>query len=427
MKEFLYAPGKILINEGDKVKELLILKEGNVETFSSFCQYSSLEKNGIFGSEILIPETTSFETIKVIENSRIISIEKELVEKFLLSNSNLIVHLIKKYILKLISLNNKIYFNSNNKEISEKKENLKDQLLNKAELSKKYMKINRRKLFYHITDDQIQLYFKGRHLFNKGKIKEALNIFKKIHYFNFDIYFQAEIEIWKYLSMILISPDKKYYLEKTLKEKYPFINELFSFMIFESIITNKPLPKPIVTYLKSGYLIPSNTVLFYEGEEGDWAFLILKGNVRVSLFDNSGEKLLAILSNEEIVGEIASLKEVQRTATVFTSTLLQIIIIEKDNLENLINNDPAFGLKIVKKLIKRLNFEKFWHSPLSFEEKLKFMIKKYGKNILNDSKLKINEIKYLFRLPNKKDNELIDYLYKNNIATMRADGTLKFM
>lgn len=427
MKEFLYAPGKILINEGDKIEELLILKEGKVETFSNFCRYSSLENNGIFGGEILIPETKSFETIRVVENSRIITIEKKLVEKFLLSNSNLIIHLIKKYILKLIALNKKTYSNSDNNKNSEKKGNLKDQILDKNELSQKYLKINRRKKFFHINDDQIQIYFKGRKLFNKGKIKDALNEFKKIQYFNFDIYFQAEIEIWKYLSMILISPDKKYYLEKTLKEKYPFIKELFSFMIFESIITNKPLAKPLITYLKNGYLIPANTVLFYEGEEGNWAFMILKGNVRVSLFDESGEKLLAILSNEEIVGEIAALKEVQRTATVFTSTPLQIIIIEKNNLESLINNDPAFGLKIVKNIIKRLDFERIWHSPLSFEEKLSFMIKKYGKNILNDSKLKISEIKYLFRFPNKKDHELIDYLYKNNIATMRADGTLKFM
>lgn len=425
MKEIVYAPDRMLVNEGDLNDELILLKEGKVETFSNFCGYSSVEINGIFGTEMIIPNTKSFESVRVVENSRVILIEKELSEKFLLSNSNLIIHLIKKYIQKIISLNNKIFGSSNL--INSEKENMIDKNLTKEELSKKYMKINRRKIFNHIKSPQIQLYIDARKLFNKGKIKEALNTFKKIQYNNFDIYFQAEIEIWKYLCMILISPDKKYYLEKTLKEKYPFLHELFSFMIFESIITNTPLAKPLVTYLKSGYLIPANTVMFYEGEEGDWAFMILSGNVRVSKFDKSEEKLLAILSNEEIVGEIACFKEIQRTATVFTSNPLQIIIIEKNNLDELVMNDPNFGMKIVKNLIKRLDFERYWNSPLSFEEKLNFMIKKYGKNTLNKSHLRIQEIKGLFRISNKKDNELIEYLFKSNIATLRADGTLKFM
>ncbi|WGS65031.1 cyclic nucleotide-binding domain-containing protein [Marinitoga aeolica] len=425
MREFLYAPDRILVNEGEYIKELILLKEGKVEIFSNFCGYSSVESKGIFGAEMIVPNTKSFESIRIVENSRIVLIEKELAEKFLLSNSSLIIHLIKKYILKIISLNNKIY--GSVKKNKNNKENIKDKNLTKEELSKKYLKISRRKLFHHIEDEHFRIYTKARWLFNKGKIKESLNELKKIQYTNFDIYFQAEIEIWKYLCMILISPDKKYYLEKTLKEKYPFVKELFSFMIFESIITNTPLSKPLVTYLKSGYLIPSNTVLFYEGEEGNWAFMILTGNVRVSQFDERGERLLAVLSNEEVVGEIACFKEIQRTATVFTSTPLQVIKIEKSNLDELVISNPAFGLKIVKNLIKRLDFERYWHSPLSFEEKLNFMIKKYGKNILNKSQLKIEEIKELFRINDKKDSELIDYLFKSNIATLRADGTLKFM
>ncbi|SHE94196.1 Cyclic nucleotide-binding domain-containing protein [Marinitoga hydrogenitolerans DSM 16785] len=425
MKEILYAPDKILINEGDLINDLILLKEGKLETFSNFCSHSSIETKGIFGSEMIVSETKSFESIRVIENSRVIHIEKELVEKFLLSNSHLIIHLIQKYIIKLISLNNKIFGDTLRK--SGKNENTIDKNLTKEDLSKKYLKKVRRKNFYHINDEQLITYRIARSLFNHGKIKEALNEFKKIQYTNFGVYFQAEIETWKYLCMILIYPEKKYYLEKTLKEKYPFIKELFSFMIFESIITNMPLSKPLITYLKSGYLIPANTVLFYEGEEGDWAFMILTGNVRVSQFTPSGERLLAILSNEEVVGEISCFKEVQRTATVFTSTPLQGIIIEKNNLDELVNSNPAFGLKIVKNLIKRLDFERFWHSPLSFEEKLNFMINKYGKNILNKSQLKIEEIRELFRISNKKNNELINYLFKSNIATLRADGTLKFM
>lgn len=433
MQEILYAPDKILINEGELTEYLMVLKEGKLESYSNFCNYSSVESSGIFGSEVILPGIKSFDSVKVVENSRVVLIEKELAEKFLLSNYNLIIYLIKKYISKIISLNNKLFSSKENSEdanrenVNKEKENIIDKNLSKEELSKKYLKIHRRRSYYHIEDGQIKIYFKARKLFNKGKIKEALEEFKKIHYSDFDVYFQAEIEIWKYLCMILMFPDKKYYLEKTLKEKYPFINELFSFLIFEKIITNSHLEKPLVTYLKSGYLIPSNTVLFYEGENGDWAFMILSGNVRVSKIDNKNEKLLAILSNEEIVGEIACFKDVLRTATVFTSTPLQMIKIEKENLEDLVKSNPAFGLKIVKNLIKRLDFERYWHSPLSFEEKLNFMIKKYGKNILNKSRLKTEEIYGLFRLNDVNKNELINYLFKSNIATLRPDGTLKFM
>lgn len=420
MQEILYAPDKILINEGELTEYLMVLKEGKLESYSNFCNYSSIESSGIFGSEVILPGIKSFDSVKVVENSRVVLIEKELAEKFLLSNYNLILHLINKYISKLISLNIKLYGKNNY-------ENKKEKDLSKEELSKKYLKIHRRKVFNHIEDANIQKYFYARKLFNKGKIKEAFDEFKKISNADYDIYYQAEIEVWKYLCMILLSPDKKYFLEKTLKEKYPFIKDLFSFLIFESIITNTPLSKPLVTYLKSGYLIPSNTVLFYEGEFGEWAFMILSGNVRVSKIDENGEKLLAILSNEEVVGEISCFQNVLRTATVFTTSPLQVIIIEKSNLDELVINNPSLGLKIVKNIIKRLDFERFWNSPLSFEEKLKFMIKKYGRNILNKSNLKIEEIKDLFRITDKKDNELIEYLFKSNIATLRADGTLKFL
>ncbi|KAF2957040.1 cyclic nucleotide-binding domain-containing protein [Marinitoga sp. 38H-ov] len=422
MQEILYTPEKILINEGEINEYLILLKEGKLETFSNFCDYKAIENNGIFGSEIILPGIKSFESVRVVENSRVVLMEKELIEKFLLSNYSLIVYLIKKYISKIISLNNKM-FNS----MKNENENIADKNLSKEEISKKYLNIYRRKKFNHIEDEEIKKYFKARNLFNKGNIKEALEELKKIHYSEFDIYFQAEIEIWKYLCTILLFPDKKYYLEKTLKEKYHFIRELFSFEIFERIITNSHLEKPLVTYLKSGYLIPANTVLFYEGEFGEWAFMILSGNVRVSKINAEEEKLLAILSNEEVVGEIACFKNVLRTATVFTSTPLQIIIIEKDNLDELVKGNPNFGLKIVKNLIKRLDFERYWNSPLSFEEKLNYMIKKYGKNILNSSKLKSEEIYDLFRLNNINKNELVKYLFKSNIATLRPDGTLKFL
>ncbi|AEX84875.1 cyclic nucleotide-binding protein [Marinitoga piezophila KA3] len=428
MKERLYAPETILVNEGNEVENLIILKEGMLETTSSFCAHHSYETKGIFGAELLIPGIKSFESIRVIENSRVLLLEKELVEKFLLSNSSLVIYLIKKYIEKIISLNKKI-FGDIKKENENKKnsEHLIDKNLDVVDISKKYLKRHRRREYTSIKDHNIQLYENGRKLFNAGKIKEALNEFKKIQFNKFDMYFQAEVEIWKDLCMILISPDKKYYLEKTLREKYPFIKELFSFMVFESVITNKPLIKPLVTYLKSGYLLPSHTVLFHEGEEGDWAFMILSGNVRVSKFSPHGEKLLAILSNEEIVGEIACFKDVERTATVFTSTPLQMIKIEKNNLDSLVTNDPGFGLKIVKKLIMRLEFERYWASPMNFDEKLTYMIKKYGKNTLNKSHLKIEEILSLFRITDKKPNEVIDYLFKSNIARLRTDGTLKFI
>ena len=71
-------------------------------------------------------------------------------------------------------------------------------------------------------------------------------------------------------------------------------------------------------------------VLFKQGEQGDSAFIVLKGTADI-LIDGNGKQLkVASLSENEIIGEIAILCDIPRTATVQAATELTTLRITAD-------------------------------------------------------------------------------------------------
>lgn len=95
-------------------------------------------------------------------------------------------------------------------------------------------------------------------------------------------------------------------------------------------------------------------VLFEQGEGGDFAYVIMEGKADVSVRTPSGPLSVATIDEHELVGEIAILCDVPRTATVTATTELVTLRISKDLFYRLVKEFPDMAVEIMRELAHRL-------------------------------------------------------------------------
>lgn len=91
-----------------------------------------------------------------------------------------------------------------------------------------------------------------------------------------------------------------------------------------------------------------------QGEPGDAAFVVLDGSADVFVEAEQGPMTVATIGKHDIVGEIAILCDVPRTATVQATTALVALRISKDGFFNLVTQFPAVGVQVMQELAHRL-------------------------------------------------------------------------
>jgi CRP/FNR family cyclic AMP-dependent transcriptional regulator len=94
--------------------------------------------------------------------------------------------------------------------------------------------------------------------------------------------------------------------------------------------------------------------LFSQGDSGDAAFIIVNGEADVMIDTPDGPLTVAHFKKNDIVGEIAILTDVPRTATVRASTKLDTMVISKELFFRLVMEFPQIAVEIMRELAKRL-------------------------------------------------------------------------
>ena len=94
--------------------------------------------------------------------------------------------------------------------------------------------------------------------------------------------------------------------------------------------------------------------LFRQGEIGDAAYIIIEGRADVVVDGPDGEVKVADLGVNDLVGEIAILCDVPRTATVRAASQLVSLRISKDLFFQLVNEFPAIAVEVMRELAQRL-------------------------------------------------------------------------
>lgn len=95
---------------------------------------------------------------------------------------------------------------------------------------------------------------------------------------------------------------------------------------------------------------PKKTEMFHELDAADYMYVILSGEVEVSL---RGEPLGAELEGG-IVGEMAMINNSTRSATAFTLSKVRAARVNREQFKEIIVDNPDFALHLMQVMANRL-------------------------------------------------------------------------
>lgn len=114
--------------------------------------------------------------------------------------------------------------------------------------------------------------------------------------------------------------------------------------------------------------LEKDQILFFEGDESDGFYAILEGAVRVSVVSDEGEeRILAILCDGDIVGEMGLIDGRQRSARVTGARPSRLAFVPKAGFERVADANPAIYrhmLRVVGDRLRSSNVERRAHDFL---------------------------------------------------------------
>ncbi len=101
--------------------------------------------------------------------------------------------------------------------------------------------------------------------------------------------------------------------------------------------------------------IKKGAALFAQGDDGDFAALILSGAVKINTFSASGREVVyAYLSTGDLVGELSALDGGDRTASASVIEKGEVAIIMRQDFQATLMRKPEIALKVIENLCLRL-------------------------------------------------------------------------
>ena len=105
------------------------------------------------------------------------------------------------------------------------------------------------------------------------------------------------------------------------------------------------------TFLK----LSKDNVLFYEGDEPKYLFLLKKGIVKLyKTSSNDKEILLKYFHSNELIAEVANFEQIPYPATAQSFTDTEVLRIDFGSLKDIIYSDPNLSFLIQTSLIKKI-------------------------------------------------------------------------
>jgi CRP-like cAMP-binding protein len=116
----------------------------------------------------------------------------------------------------------------------------------------------------------------------------------------------------------------------------------------------EPAKLKLLAFMSERVGYDSGKVLFRQGDPADAAYLIIEGEADIIVDTQTGPLSIATLGANDIVGEMAILADVPRTATVRARTRLVALRIGKDPFMRMVREFPTMAISIMRELAHRL-------------------------------------------------------------------------
>ena len=103
--------------------------------------------------------------------------------------------------------------------------------------------------------------------------------------------------------------------------------------------------------------LEKDEVLFKEDDPGDYVCFIVAGELQVlKKTRKTGQKvLIATLTKNRSIGEMSVIDNTKRSATVKASTRSTIIALSKRGFDQILEENPIIGIKILKQLSRLMS------------------------------------------------------------------------
>ncbi len=116
----------------------------------------------------------------------------------------------------------------------------------------------------------------------------------------------------------------------------------------------EPSKLKLLAFTSERLTFPDGQELFHQGDMGDAAYIIIDGEADVTISTPTGEITVAKVGKNELVGEIAILCDVPRTATIRAVGEVTTLAISKDLFFQLVAEFPQMAVEIMRELAHRL-------------------------------------------------------------------------
>ena len=123
------------------------------------------------------------------------------------------------------------------------------------------------------------------------------------------------------------------------------------FPIFSKI---QPAMQKLLCFSAERLNYDAGQVIFNAGDVGDSAYVIIDGTVEISVPTPSGPIIINNMGKNDLLGEIAIVGEVPRTATAKALSRLETLKISKELFIKVIRENPDAAIELIKILAARL-------------------------------------------------------------------------
>ncbi len=134
----------------------------------------------------------------------------------------------------------------------------------------------------------------------------------------------------------------------SLKQEFELLRRVPYFAEIE------PAKLKLLAFMSERVAFDAGMRLFRQGDPGDAAYLIIDGEAEVVAETPAGQLVLATLGANEIVGEMAILGNVPRSATVRAKDRLVTLRISKEPFMRMVREFPSMAVSMMQELAERL-------------------------------------------------------------------------
>ncbi|MDD5401394.1 MAG: Crp/Fnr family transcriptional regulator [Sulfurimonas sp.] len=169
------------------------------------------------------------------------------------------------------------------------------------------------------------------------------------------------------------------------------------------------------------YKIPKDNIVFYEGDEPKFLYLLVKGVIKLYKTSSSHKEIvLKYFHDNELIGEVANFEGIPYPATAKAYSDVEILKIDFDKLKDIIFSNPNMAFNIQTSLIKKIkNLENIISTNLVLDSRER--VAKYIYNHVDDFfETKNIEIAEVLGVSPETLSRILKFFKDNNIINVKT-------